>query len=146
MLLNNIPLKVFLDEGAFPIEYANEYAAGIDIRSPESISIWPGSSVTIDTGVHVEMPSDFCGLVVSKSGLNIKHGVTSTGLIDPDYRGPIVVKLYNSSDKRYDIAAGDKITQLLMLPRVVFNIEYTDKLSDLTKTERGDKGFGSTGR
>ncbi len=143
MLYPNKPIKVKLDEGAFQIDYANEYAAGIDIRSPKSICLWPHSQVKIDTGVHVEIPEDFCGLLVSKSGLNIKHGITSTGLIDPDYRGSIVVSLYNDSDTAYHINAGDKITQMLMLPRYSFRIEETDTLSE---TERGDKGFGSTGR
>ena len=136
-------LKVKLDEGAYPISYANEYAAGIDIRTPRQIAVWPGSYVSIDTGVHVEIPEGYCGILVSKSGLNIKHGVQTTGLIDSDYRGSIVVCLYNFSDKSYCFGPGDKITQMVIVPYEKLDIIETDTLSE---TDRGDKGFGSTGK
>ena len=84
------------------------------------------------------------GFLKSKSGLNINHGIVSEGVIDAGYTGSIVAKLYNLSDKYYHIKAGDKITQLVILP-ILENPQLilVEKLSD---TERGDGGFGSTGR
>ena len=143
MLSANKPLKVKYDDGAYLISYANEYAAGIDIRTPKKEYVLPKSQIVIDTGVHVEIPDDWCGLLVSKSGLNINHGITTTGLIDSDYRGTIKVSIYNNSDETYYFNAGDKITQMVLLPSCKFSIEEVDTLSE---TERGDKGFGSTGK
>lgn len=136
-------LKVKLDEGAYPISYANDEAAGIDIRTPKTICVWPNSWVSVDTGVHVEIPKGYCGLLVSKSGLNINHGIQTTGLIDSDYRGSIRVGLYNFSSENYTFAQGDKITQMVIMPYAKCDINVTDSLSD---TERGNNGFGSTGK
>ena len=136
-------LKVKLDEGAYPISYANDEAAGIDIRTPKTICVWPNSWVSVDTGVHVEIPKGYCGLLVSKSGLNINHGIQTTGLIDSDYRGSIRVGLYNFSSENYTFAQGDKITQMVIMPYAKCDINVTESLSD---TERGNNGFGSTGK
>jgi dUTP pyrophosphatase len=82
-------------------------------------------------------------MLKSKSGLNVNHGITSEGVIDVGYTGSIVVKLYNQSGDDYTVHAGDKITQLVILPILTPELELVD---DLESTERGNGGFGSTGR
>ena len=136
-------MKIKLDHGAYMPERAHETDAGLDIRSPESKIIFGHDSVVIDSGVHVEIPAGFVGFLKSKSGLNIKHGITSEGVIDSGYTGSIRVKLYNNSSEMYKIEQGDKITQLVILPILTPDLELVDSLED---TERGDHGFGSTGK
>jgi dUTP pyrophosphatase len=136
-------IRIVLDDGAFPPIRAHETDAGLDLRTPCGFTIPARGSVTIDTGVHVELPRGTTGFLKSKSGLNVKHGIVSEGVIDVGYTGRIRVKLYNHSDDPHIFLAGDKITQLVIIPC------YTPELilvSDLEKTERGNGGFGSTGR
>lgn len=83
------------------------------------------------------------GFLKSKSGLNVKYGITSEGVIDVGYTGSIMVKLYNHSDKPYRVRKGDKISQLVILPCLLPELEVVDSLEE---TERGTGGFGSTGR
>lgn len=138
-------LKVSLDPGAYLPERAHPDDAGLDLRSPiDAPILYPHSSVTIDTGVHIAIPSGYVGMLKSKSGLNVKHGIVSEGVIDCGYTGSIRVKLYNHSNELFRIRKGDKITQLVILPFLrVGDFEQVDALED---TERGDGGFGSTGR
>ena len=136
-------MRVVIDDGAYLPERAHKWDAGLDLRSPVDTTIMPESSVTIDTGVHVEIPRGFVGMLKSKSGLNVKHGIVSEGVIDAGYTGSIVVKLYNHGDERYRVKAGDKITQLVLLPTLIADVNAVDDLGD---TERGANGFGSTGR
>lgn len=136
-------LKVKLDPGAFKPERAHEADAGYDLRSPVDAVLYPKSSVVIDTGVHVEIPKCMAGFLKSKSGLNVKHNIVGEGVIDSGYTGSICVKLYNLGDKFYRINAGDKITQLVILPVYIPDVEL---VSALEETERGDGGFGSTGK
>ena len=82
-------------------------------------------------------------MLKSKSGLNVKHGITSEGVIDVGYTGSIKVKLYNNSDKPYTVANGDKISQLVILPIVLPDLEI---VTELGKTDRGSNGFGSSGK
>ena len=96
------------------------------------------------TGLHVQLPHGTAGLLVSKSGLNVKHGITSTGLIDEGYTGEIMVKLYNHSDSDYLVNAGDKISQLVVIPVLYEDIQFKNFLDE--NTERGDHGFGSSGK
>ena len=136
-------MRVKLDEGAYMPEYAHEDDAGMDIRSPKQFVVPSHGSYVIDTGVHVEIPKGYAGFLKSKSGLNVKHGITSEGVIDTGYTGSIVVKLYNHNELSYIINPGDKITQLVLV-KVGHGapFELVDELED---TERGDGGFGSTG-
>lgn len=90
-----------------------------------------------------KLPNGTAGFLKSKSGLNVKHGITSEGVIDVGYTGSIVCKLYNNSNDDYQIKRGDKITQLVIVKIETPNINIVDKLD---KTERGEGGFGSTGR
>ena len=122
---------------------AHETDAGLDLRSPEAVVIEPKGSVCIDTGVHIELPKGTVGMLKSKSGLNVNHGITSEGVIDVGYTGSIMVKLYNHSDKAYTVNRGDKISQLVIMPIFTPELEVVDELEE---TERGNGGFGSTGR
>ena len=136
-------MKIKLDNGAYMPERAHETDAGADLRAPHDVTVGARGSVVIDTGVHIELPPNTVGMLKSKSGLNVKHGITSEGVIDVGYTGSIQVKLYNHSDKAYEVKAGDKISQLVVMPILIPSFELVDELED---TERGNNGFGSSGR
>ena len=136
-------MQIKLDDGAFLPQRAHRADAGYDLRSREDAYIPAGGSVVFHTGVHVRIPLGHAGLLVSKSGLNTVYGITSTGLVDEGYTGEIVAKLYNHGETGYYVRAGDKITQMVVVPVVQDELELVDALE---ATERGDSGFGSTGR
>ena len=136
-------MKIVLDKGAKMPERGHTTDAGLDLKTPIPFSLASGASIAIDTGVHVELPHGTVGMLKSKSGLNVKHGITSEGVIDEGYTGSIWAKLYNNGLKTVDFKAGDKITQLVILPVLTPEIEIVDSLEE---TERGANGFGSTGR
>lgn len=136
-------MKVVLDNGAKMPTRAHETDAGLDLYSREDCIVEAKESATFDTGVHIAIPNGFVGFLKSKSGLNVKHGLISDGVIDAGYTGSIVVKLYNLSGYDYKIKAGDKITQLVILPVATASLELADSLDD---TDRGANGFGSSGR
>lgn len=118
--------------------------AGLDLYSAsDDVYIYPGESELFDTGVHVQLPKNTVGFLKSKSGLNVKNGITSEGVIDVGYTGSIMVKLYNHGSKPYKVCKGDKISQLVILPCILPELEV---VSSLEETERGDNGFGSSGR
>lgn len=135
-------MKIMLDEGA-KVSRAHDIDAGLDLYAREDQIVPAKESAKFDTGVHLEIPVGYAGLLVSKSGLNVKHGIESTGLIDAGFIGSVVVKLYNHSGIDYKVKKGDKISQLVILPILTPTLEVVDKLDE---TERGDGGFGSTGR
>lgn len=137
-------MKVKVDAGCFYPERAHTTDAGMDLRASEEVKILPHSGGIIGTGVHVELPHGCAGLLVSKSGLNCNHHITSTGLIDEGYTGEIMVKLYNHGDKAYLVHAGDKISQLVVIPVQYEQVELVSELEG--GSERGGNGFGSTGR
>ena len=137
-------MKIKLDPGAYMPERAHATDAGLDIKSSKDCIIPAHDSVTIYTGVHVKLPPNTAGLLVSKSGLNTRYNITSTGLIDEGYSGEIVVKLHNHGCLPYFVAKEDKITQLVVIPVLYEAVELVDDLQQ--DSERGDKGFGSTGR
>lgn len=136
-------MRIKLDENALAPVRAHKTDAGLDLKSPVTTYVAPNSSRTIDTGVHVQLPPGTAGIIVSKSGLNVRNGITSTGLIDEGYTGSIVVKLYNNSPVGYTIQRGDKVSQLVIVPVKYEEIELVE---NLTESERGNGGFGSTGR
>jgi dUTP pyrophosphatase len=136
-------MKIMLDEGAIMPTRAHEADAGLDLYARETTVVPAKESVKLDTGIHVEIPPDMVGFLKSKSGLNVKHGITSEGVIDEGYTGSIVVKLYNHSGYDYTVNRGDKITQLVILPIIKPTLEVVDSLED---TDRGNNGFGSSGR
>ena len=136
-------MKIMLDKGAKMPTRAFETDAGLDLYAVEGKFIPAHDSAIFDTGVHVELPEGTAGFLKSKSGLNVKHGITSEGVIDVGYTGSIHVKLYNHSDEAYEVKKGDKISQLVILPIKILPLEVVDSLED---TDRGSNGFGSSGR
>lgn len=137
-------MKIKLDKGAFIPTRAHSTDAGLDIRARTSKRVPAHGSATLLTGVHVELPKGTAGVLVSKSGLNVNHGIVSTGLIDEGYTGEIVVKLFNHGHSDFVVNSGDKITQLVVVPVLYEKVEIVDELEE--GTERGSNGFGSTGR
>lgn len=137
-------MNIYVEKGAYAPYRAHKTDAGLDIRSRETRLVKAHSSALFHTGLHVQLPHGTAGLLVSKSGLNVNHGITSTGLIDEGYTGEILVKLYNNSDENYLVHAGDKISQLVVIPVLYEDIHIVDSLDE--NTERGDKGFGSSGK
>lgn len=135
--------KIMLDEGTLMPTRAHETDAGIDLYARECKWVFRNGSATFDTGVHIEIPAGYVGMIKSKSGLNVKHGITSEGVIDSGYTGSMVVKLYNHGNEDYYVRKGDKISQLVLIPIITPELELVENLED---TERGDKGFGSTGK
>lgn len=136
-------LRIVLDEGAKMPLRAHPSDAGLDLFSRAETVIPARGSAVFDTGVHVEIPAGYVGFIKSKSGLNVKKNLLAEGVIDAGYTGPIVVKVYNHGDEDVRLRAGDKLTQLVILPVALPELELTDSLSE---TERGAGGFGSTGR
>ena len=154
-----IALKIMLDEGAVMPTRAHPWDAGLDLYTPIDIKI-PAAKVlgydalentevvevgaeTIDTGVHVQIPEGCVGFIKSKSGLMVKHGITTDGTIDCGYTGSIRVNLYNHNYRPYKFSAGDKIAQLVILPCLLPELEL---VTEMESTDRGDNGFGSTGK
>lgn len=136
-------MNIILDNGAFMPEFAHKTDAGADLRSPV-VSVVPArGSVVIDTGVHVEIPEGYTIFLKSKSGLNVRHNLIGEGVVESGFTGSIRVKLYNLGDNDYQIMRGDKIIQMVILPCGYCEFTQVDKFAE---TERGDCGFGSTGR
>jgi dUTP pyrophosphatase len=126
--------------------YAHPGDAGADLTSTEAVRIAPGQRVTVGTGVAVAIPSGYAGFVVPRSGLAARHGITivnAPGTVDAGYRGEIRVTLLNTdSSEPYDIAAGDRIAQLVLVP--VARATFVP-VAELPDSARGAGGFGSTG-
>lgn len=136
-------MRVQLDPGAFMPERAHKQDAGMDLRTRERVVLRAHDSIIVDTGVHVEIPEGYAGILKSKSGLNFKAGIIGTGTVDAGYTGSIKVKLYNLGDLDHVFNAGDKLIQLVVFPIFADELEQVDHLDE---TERNDGGFGSTGR
>lgn len=136
-------MKVKLDEYAFPPDRAHRQDAGLDIRSPFDFVVRAHDSFAVDTGVHFEIPYGYVGMVKSKSGLNFKHGITTEGVVDSGYTNSVWLKIYNNSDEDKEFLRGDKLTQIVFLPVLMDDIEIVDEIHG---GERGERGFGSTGR
>lgn len=135
---------VKLNDGAFAPRLAHADDAGLDLRANEEKIIPAKGSASFDTGFCIRIPEGFYGKIESKSGLNVKHDVVSCGgVIDSGYTGSIVVKLYNFSNEDYHVYAGDKIAQLIIMPHVTLDLHL---VSELGETDRGENGFGSSGR
>ena len=136
-------MKIVVEKGGKMPTRAYPTDAGLDLYSPETVIVPAKKSVTIDTKIHIELPPCTTGFLKSKSGLNVKHGILSEGVIDVGYTGSIKVKLYNHSGYDYTVNAGDKISQLVILPIVAPPLELVDKLEE---QGRGNNGFGSSGK
>lgn len=136
-------IRVKLDKGAQIDAPAHEGDAGYDIHTRDYRVVSGFGSAEFDTGVHIEIPRGYVGLLKSKSGLNVKNGITGEGVIDSGYTGSIRVKLYNNSNSSYRFYPGDKLIQLLIVPVITPTLEIAEELGE---SDRGDDGFGSTGR
>lgn len=138
-------MKIKLDPGAYLPARAHATDAGLDLKCRENARLLPGESITFDTGVHIQLPPGTFGKIESRSGLNVKCGVVSCGgVIDEGYTGSIAVKLYNFGKECVDFKEGDKIAQLVIIPYYI--APAMELVSSLEQTERGNAGFGSTGR
>ena len=137
-------MKVFIEEGAYIPTRAHSTDAGLDIRAVEGQTVRAYSTAVFHTGVHIQLPKGTAGVLISKSGLNVKHDITSTGLIDEGYTGEIIVKLHNHNSISYRVEKGDKISQLVIIPVLYESVELCDGFDEVT--ERGNNGFGSSGK
>ena len=126
--------------------YAHPGDAGADLTSTESVRLEPGQRALIGTGVRIALPEGYAAFVVPRSGLAAKHGITivnSPGTVDAGYRGEIRVSLLNTdSNAAYDVAVGDRIAQLIVMPVTRARFIPVDALDE---SDRGAGGFGSTG-
>lgn len=139
-------MKIALDEGAVMPSYAHEYDGGLDLHckaNSDRVMIPPfGGFRVFDTGVHLAIPQHFCGLVKTRSSMLVK-GIKTDGLVDADYTGSIRVVLFNHGEYSYTVEPGDKIAQIVISPCLRPPLELVETLDT---TERGNNGFGSTGR
>lgn len=135
-------MKVMLDYGAKMPTSAHEWDGGYDLYSRENVVIGKGQSYKFDTGVHMQIPHGYAGVIIAKSSLN-NMGVESTGLIDADYTGSINVVLRNEGPKAVRIQEYQKISQIVLVPVIKPELVMVDHLED---TERGSGGFGSSGK
>lgn len=136
-----------LDPAATTPTYSSKEAAGADLHlcSNEPITINPHQTVLVSTKISLEMSKGIVGLVFARSGLATKKGIApanKVGVIDSDYRGEIMVPLHNHSDSPCTFVHGDRIAQIIFIPHLTADFIENDNLS---KSERGEGGFGSTG-
>lgn len=140
-------MKVFVDEGGFMPLKAHEADAGFDLFAPDDFVVSTEAPAIIDTKVHIQIPKGYVGMIMPKSGLNIKENILSFGVVDAEFENTIVVKLYKLGGDNYRIKKGDKISQIIFLP-----ISEVNKLTEVKadefyqNTERGNGRMGSTGR
>lgn len=137
-----------LNEKAIIPTYGTEYSAGFDLYSvsDEEITINPHETVFIKTGLAIEIPIGYGGFIFARSGLSTKKGLApanKVGIIDADYRGEIMVALYNQTNEAKTIDAHERIAQMVIMPFICANFIETNELSE---TKRGNNGFGSTGQ
>ena len=131
----------------FPLpEYATPASAGVDLRASDGCVIPPGGRALVPTGLRIALPEGYEAQVRPRSGLALRHGVTlpnSPGTIDADYRGEIGVILMNLGQEPFIVEPGDRIAQMVVAP--VARVAWSEA-EELDATERGEGGFGSTGR
>lgn len=138
-----VVIKVVVDDGGLMPVRAHATDAGADIMTPVGFVLSGRCSAAIRTRVHVELPPNTVGMLKSKSGLNVKSDIVSEGVIDQGYTGEIIVKLYNHGVRPHYFHAGDKVTQLVVMPVIYPTYVRADSIEG---GERGDSGFGSSGR
>ena len=134
----------------FPLpQYATEGSAGLDLRAciDASVVIKPGETHLIDTGISIYVKdTGLAATILPRSGLGHKHGIVLgnlVGLIDSDYQGPLMISCWNRGDTTYTVEPGERIAQLVIVPVVQAQFEVVEEFE---QTERGDGGFGSTGK
>ncbi|MDR1893739.1 MAG: dUTP diphosphatase [Spirochaetales bacterium] len=144
--MNKIIIHFSGNEEGMPA-YQSALAAGADLRAsvPEDLVIKPGGRALVPTGIHLQIPAGYEGQVRPRSGLALEYGVTmlnSPGTIDADYRGEIRVLLINHGNRDFTVKKGDRIGQIIFSPVIRGEFIFTQELSE---SERGEGGFGSTG-
>ena len=137
-----------LKEQAIVPTYGSEFAAGADLYAclDAPVTIGPGETYLAKTGIAMEIPVGYAGLIYARSGLATKKGLApanKVGVVDADYRGEIMVALHNHSNKEAAIEPGERIAQMVITPFLTANYTVVEELSD---TVRGENGLGSTGR
>ena len=145
---NNVLRMKKLREGAVLPQRQTEGAAGYDLCAclEAPVTLQPGEGYPFPTGLAAEIPQGYAGMMFCRSGLGVKHGISlpnCVGVIDSDYRGELVVPLRNFGDGTYTIQPGERIAQLVIMPVLLPEIV---EVEDLSQTQRGQGGFGSTGR
>ena len=136
------------DERAIIPTYATEFSAGADLYAvlDSDLTINPSETVLIHTGIAIEVPEGYAGLIYARSGLASKRHLApanKVGVVDPDYRGESMIALHNHSEEPQTVEPGERIAQLVITPFITANFNVADELDE---TVRGEGGFGSTGR
>lgn len=144
-------VKLIKSNAILPTQ-GSKYAAGYDLYAAEGAFIPAGKTIKIGTGIAIEIPEGYWGGIYARSGLATKQGLrpaNCTGVVDSDYRGEIIVALYNDSDEERVVQAGDRIAQLVFHQQCILlpddNGSIWQVVDELPGTDRGDGGFGSTG-
>ena len=143
----SIPVKI-VREGALLPTYGSAGAAGADLYAclTEAVTIAPGETAFVPTGIALEVPCGCAGLIYARSGMACKRGLApanKVGVVDSDYRGEIIVALHNHGDQPQSISNGERIAQMVITPVLTPAYEVVAELDD---TDRGTGGFGSTGK
>lgn len=142
----NVAIKKLNDKAVIP-SYGSEYSAGADLYAclDGDIVVDPHKTVLVPTGIAIELPLGYAGLIYARSGLATKKGLApanKVGVVDCDYRGEVKVALHNHSDIPQTVSAGERVAQLVITPYLTAQFVVRDELS---QTVRGEGGFGSTG-
>jgi len=143
----DVRIKKLRDNAIIPT-YGSEFAAGADLYAAidEAVTIEPGETKLIPTGLAFEIPEGFAGFVHARSGLATKRGLApanKVGVIDSDYRGEVMTALHNHGKEAQTVEPGERIAQMVIAPYITAKFILSDELDD---TARGEGGFGSTGR
>lgn len=146
-MMSTVAVKKLRENAILPT-YGSEAAAGADLYAciPDMVTIAPGETFFVPTGIALEVPKGCAGLIYARSSMGAKRGLApanKVGVIDSDYRGEIMVALHNHSASVQQIAPGERVAQMLITPVLTPAYEEVDALSD---TDRGAGGFGSTGK
>ena len=136
-------MRIKLQEGAKSPTRAHSTDAGLDLYAMHGGCVRAGQTATFHTGVHVELPEGTAGVLLPKSGLMVKKDILTFGLVDEGYDGEIMVHMFNLGQTDQTIEAGDKISQMIVTAVLYEPVEIVDEING---GERGDGGFGSTGR
>lgn len=141
-----VKIKKLNDKAILPT-YGSTYSAGADLYAcmDEMVTIQPGETVLVKTGLAMAIPEGYAGLIYARSGLATKKGLApanKVGVVDADYRGEVMVPLHNHSRRAVDVEHGERIAQMVITPFLTAEYMLTDELNE---TERGEGGFGSTG-
>lgn len=141
-------MKIFVKDDKLIPTKGSEFAAAFDLKSFEDITLYKNQRYILDTGLTIQLPKNKCGLILPRSGLAAKNGITilnTPGLIDPDFIGVIKIILLNTGNLAFKINKYDRIAQLLIMDIKEVKFTKVSSLDKLSKTKRGKGGLGSTG-